>query len=186
VRTEKEKMLAGELYLASDPQLAAERLACRKLLWDFNQSAPDDEPARAALLERLLGAMGEKAWIEPPFFCDYGSNIAVGARFYANFECVILDCARVEIGDDVLFGPGVHVYTATHPVDASERARGLELARPVSIGSRVWIGGGAIVLPGVSIGDGTSIGAGAVVTRDVPAGVVAAGNPCRVIRQLQG
>ncbi|MGI5864646.1 MAG: sugar O-acetyltransferase [Myxococcales bacterium] len=184
MRTEKEKMLAGELYLGFDPELVAERIACRRLLQKLNQSDPADLAARQSLLAQLLGEMGENAYIEPPFFCDYGSHIYVGARFYANFQCVILDCARIEIGDDVFFGPGVHVYAATHPLDAAERVKGPELARPVSIGSRVWVGGGSIILPGVRIGDDTTIGAGSVVTRDVPAGVLAAGNPCRVLRKL--
>lgn len=184
VRSEKEKMIAGELYLPSDAQLTAERLRCRQLLRSFNGSDPADEEGRARTLRSLLGHAGHDAFIEPPFHCDYGYNIRVGARFYANFLCVILDPAAVDIGDDVFFGPGVHIYTATHPVDAAERVRGPELARPVRIGSRVWIGGGSILLPGVTIGDGTTIGAGSVITRDVPAGVAAAGNPCRVLRVL--
>ncbi|HCF57824.1 MAG TPA: maltose acetyltransferase [Myxococcales bacterium] len=184
MRTEKEKMLGGELYLGNDPELVAERIACRRLLQQLNQGDPGDLAARQSLLARLLGGMGENAYIEPPFFCDYGSHIYVGDRFYANFQCVILDCARIEIGDDVFFAPGVHVYAATHPLEAAERIKGPELARPVSIGSRVWMGGGSIVLPGVRIGEDTTIGAGSVVTRDVPAGVLAAGNPCRVIRKL--
>jgi maltose O-acetyltransferase len=184
VRSEKEKMIAGELYLPSDPQLTADRMRCRELLRAFNAGDPADGERRTKLLQALLGRAWLDTDIEPPFHCDYGYNIRVGSRFYANFLCVILDPAAVEIGDDVFFGPGVHVYTATHPVDAVERIRGPELARPVRIGSRVWIGGGSIILPGVSIGDGTTIGAGSVVTRDVPAGVVAAGNPCRVLRAL--
>jgi maltose O-acetyltransferase len=183
-RSEKEKMLAGELYLASDAELVAERLQCRQLLRAFNDSDPADEDGRRRTLARLFGRVGENAVIEPPFFCDYGGNISVGARLYANFQCVILDPGRVEIGDDVFLGPAVQIYTATHPLDAAERIRGPELARPVRIGARVWLGGGTIVLPGVTIGDGTTIGAGSVVTRDVPAGVLAAGNPCRVLRIL--
>jgi maltose O-acetyltransferase len=186
VPSEKEKMLGGEPYLPSDPQLTQERVRCRELLRAFNGSDPADGEGRADLLRSLLGRAGQDAFIEPPFHCDYGYNIRVGARFYANFLCVILDPASVEIGDDVFFGPGVHVYTATHPVDAAERIRGPELARPVRIESRVWIGGGSMILPGVTIGDGTTIGAGSVVTRDVPGGVVAAGNPCRVLRVLAG
>ena len=184
VPSEKEKMLCGELYLPSDPQLTRERVRCRELLRAFNGSDPGDDEGRTNLLQSLLARAGQDAFIEPPFHCDYGYNIRVGARFYANFLCVILDPAAVEIGDDVFFGPGVHVYTATHPIDAAERIRGPELARSVRIGSRVWIGGGSIVLPGVTIGEGTTIGAGSVVTRDVPAGVLAAGNPCRVLREL--
>ena len=184
MHSEKEKMLAGELYLASDAELVAERLQCRQLLRAFNASDPADEEGRRRTLARLFGRVGENTVIEPPFSCDYGGNISVGARFYANFQCVILDPGLVEIGDDVFLGPGVQIYTATHPLDAAERIRGPELARPVRIGARVWLGGGTIVLPGVTIGDGTTIGAGSVVTRDVPAGVMAAGNPCRVLRIL--
>ncbi len=177
-------MLAGELYDPNDPALVAARERCRWLLRELNGSAPGDETTRARVLGELLGAIGEKSWIEPPFYCDYGANIFLGARFYANFGCVILDCARVDVGDDVFFAPYVQLYPATHPLDAATRISGVELAKPIRIGSRVWIGGGAIVLPGVSIGEGTTIGAGAVVTRDVPAGVLAAGNPCRVLREL--
>ncbi|MFL5319986.1 MAG: sugar O-acetyltransferase [Myxococcaceae bacterium] len=182
--TEKQKMLAGELYLATDPELVAERLRCRRLLRELNNSDPADEVGRRGILALLLGAFPETAWIEPPFHCDYGSNIFVGARFYANFDCVILDPGRVEIGDDVLFGPGVHIYTATHPTDAAERAKGPELGRGVRIGARCWVGGRSIILPGVTIGAGATIGAGSVVTKDVPPNVLAAGNPCRVIRML--
>jgi len=177
-------MLSGELYLPSDPQLTRERMRCRQLLRAFNGSDPADDEGRTRVVRSLLGRAGEDAFIEPPFHCDYGYNIRVGARFFANFLCVMLDPTSVEIGDDVFLGPAVHVYTATHPIDAAERIRGPELARPVRIGSRVWIGGGSIVLPGVTIGDGTTIGAGSVVTRDLPAGVAAAGNPCRVLRVL--
>jgi len=183
-RSEREKMLAGELYLGNDPELTAMRVRCKRLLREFESADPGDVATRTALLSRLLGAAGEGAYVEPPFRCDYGSHIFVGARFYANFDCVVLDCARIDIGDDVFFGPGVHVYAATHPVDAEQRIAGPEFARPVRIGSRVWIGGRAVVLPGVTIGEETTIGAGSVVTRDIPAGVLAAGNPCRVVRTL--
>jgi maltose O-acetyltransferase len=177
-------MLAGELYLGDDPELTAMRVRCKRLLREFESADPGDLATRTALLRRLLGAAGEGAYIEPPFRCDYGSNIFVGARFYANFDCVILDCARIDIGDDVFFGPGVHLYGATHPIDAEQRIAGPEFARPVRLGARVWIGGRAVVLPGVTIGEGTTIGAGSVVARDVPAGVLAIGNPCRVVRKL--
>ena len=182
--SETEKMLAGELYDPNDPALVAGRLRCRQLLRELNGSAPDDPIGRARMLGELLGAIGEKSWIEPPFYCDYGAYIFIGARFYANTGCVILDCARVDIGDDVFFAPYVQLFPATHPLDAATRISGVELAKPIRIGSRVWIGGGAIVLPGVTIGDEAVIGAGAVVTRDVPDRVLAAGNPCRVLRQL--
>ncbi len=135
-------------------------------------------------MKSLFGALGEGTFLEPPFYCDYGSNISLGAGVFFNFNCVILDVCRVEIGDNVLFGPAVQIYTATHPIDWRERRTGLELGAPIRIGSDIWVGGGAIFNPGVSIGDGSVIGSGSVVTRDIPAGVFAAGNPCRVIRAL--
>jgi maltose O-acetyltransferase len=183
-KSEREKMLAGELYFASDPELVQLRRRARRLTRLYNDTGPDEAARRGELLRELFGAIGEHPDIEPDFRCDYGGQIFAGARFFANFGCVILDCARVDIGDSVLLGPSVHIYTATHPLDASLRASGAELAKPVRIGSRVWIGGGAIVLPGVTIGDDAVIGAGSVVTRDVPACCVAVGNPCRVVRTL--
>lgn len=182
--SEKEKMIAGELYFAADPELAAERVRCRRVLRAFNDHDPVDEAGRVGALAMLFKRIGDKSQLEPPFHCDYGYNISIGARFFANFQCVILDCAPVEIGDDVFFGPGVHVYTATHPVNPEERVTGYEFARRVTIGSKVWVGGGAIILPGVTIGEGTTIGAGSVVTADIPARVVAVGNPCRVVRTI--
>lgn len=177
-------MIAGELYRPDDPELVELRRRARRLLRRFNEAADDEE--RVALLRQLLGAAGERVWIEPPFYCDYGFNIRVGEGFYMNFDCVILDVAPVTIGDGVMCGPKVQIYTATHPLDAAQRAAGAEFARPVRIGSNVWIGGGAIICPGVTIGDGTTIAAGSVVTRDVPPSVLAGGNPCRVIRALGG
>lgn len=182
--SEFEKMVAGRLYRAADPDLVARRAACRRLLREHAQIEHGDASAMRRLLARLLGRVGEGAWIEPPFYCDYGTQIAVGDRFYANFDCVFLDVAPITIGDDVMLGPAVQIYTAAHPLDATERASGLEYGRPVEIGNHVWLGGGAIVLPGVRIGDRAVIGAGSVVTKDVPAGVFAAGNPCRPIREL--
>ncbi|MFP2902435.1 sugar O-acetyltransferase [Corallococcus sp. 4LFB] len=184
-RTEKEKMLAGELYLATDPRLMAERARARKLLRRYNQSTEDELPERERLLTELLGKVGAGTWIEPPFSCDYGEHIRLGERVFMNFQCVILDCNTVTIGDDVSFGPGVQVYAATHPLDPDERIKGPELGRAITIGSKVWIGGGAIICPGVTIGEGSTIGAGSVVTRDIPPYVFAAGNPCRVIRNLR-
>jgi maltose O-acetyltransferase len=172
-------MLAGELYDASDPELAAERARARELLARFNA-----RPHRA-LLDELFASVGQDATIEPPFHCDYGFNISVGDRFYANVNCVFLDCAPIAIGDRVLFGPAVQLYAATHPVDAETRRRGLEYALPIAIGDDVWIGGGAIVLPGITIGDRAVIGAGSVVAKDIPADVVAVGNPCRPVHQLE-
>jgi len=182
--SEREKMLAGELYLAADPELLALRRAARRLTRAFNATREDEPETRTGILRELLGRCGASLEIEPPFRCDYGSNIRVGDGFYMNFDGVILDCAAVEIGAQVLCGPGVHIYAATHPLLADVRATGLESAQPVRIGDRVWLGGRVIVCPGVTIGADTTIAAGSVVTRDVPAGVLAGGHPCRVIRQL--
>lgn len=182
--SEREKMIRGELYSAADPELSASRARARLLLHRLNGGKPTEAAERASLLGELLARVGPGLILEPPFLCDYGWNIRIGANAYINFGCVILDCAAVRIGDDVNFGPGVHLYTATHPVDAAVRRAGLEVARPIDIGDGAWLGGGAIVLPGVSIGANSAIGAGAVVTRDVPSNVVAAGNPCRVLREL--
>jgi maltose O-acetyltransferase len=183
--TEREKMLAGELYLAADPELVAARQRARRLTRLYNATTEEEAEERDRLLRELLGAVGTGAFIEPPFHCDYGSEIFAGERFYANFGCVILDCAPVRIGNDVQLGPSVQIYAATHPLDAAARAAGPELAAPVTLGDRVWIGGGAILCPGVTVGENTTIGAGSVVTRDLPANVLAAGNPCRVIRTLK-
>jgi maltose O-acetyltransferase len=182
--TEKERMLAGELYDALDPQLVAERRRARDLLKAFNDSRDEEKEKRSRILRELFGAVGDGLWIEPPFFCDYGGNITLGQRVYFNFNCVLLDPAPVRIGDGVLFGPAVQLYTATHPLSAAERRSGRELARPIEIGADVWIGGAAVVCPGVTIGPRSVIGAGSVVTRDIPADVLAAGNPCRVLREL--
>lgn len=177
-------MLAGELYLAADLELSEMRRRARRLTRLINATTEDEEEVRRDLFRDLLGSCGEKFEIEPPFRCDYGCFISIGENFYANFGCVILDCNHVTIGDNVMFAPNVQIYAAYHPLDASTRIAGPELASPVSIGNNVWIGGAAIVLPGVTIGDNTVIGAGSVVTRDVPPNVVAAGNPSRVIREL--
>jgi len=175
-------MLAGTLYRASDPELVLERQRCRVLLHAFNTEP--DEGRRAGILQELLGAVGARTSVQPPFACDYGSHIAIGDDVYINFNCVILDCAPVRIGDGAQIAPGVQLLAADHPRDPDVRRRLLECARPISIGSSAWIGAGAIVLSGVSVGDDSIIGAGSVVTRDIPAGVVAVGNPCRVVRSL--
>jgi maltose O-acetyltransferase len=190
MRTEKEKMLAGERYHASDPVLLAERLRAQALCRQFNAldtgaSGDDGSPSmalRQALLTQLFGAVTD-ADITAPFFCDYGYNIRLGTKTYFNSGCVVLDVAPIIIGSHVLFGPGVHIYTALHPMSAADRRRGLETGQPVVIGDDVWVGGGAIICPGVSIGAGTVIGAGSVVTRSIAEGMFAAGNPCRVIRR---
>jgi maltose O-acetyltransferase len=167
------------LYDPSQPELVAARQRARGLLARYN-ATPEEQ-----VLRELLARVGAEPFVEPPFFCDYGSNTSLGDRFYANTGCIFLDSAQVTIGDRVLFGPAVQLLTATHPVEAELRAQGLEYADPISIGDDVWLGGGAIVLPGVTIGDRAVVGAGSVVTRDVPADVVAAGNPARVIRSLE-
>jgi maltose O-acetyltransferase len=183
-RTEKEKMLAGELYLSNDPALQIELRRARRITRLYNQTNEEEPERRWQLLQELFAAVGPGADIQPPFFCDFGTNITAGAKLFMNFNCVILDCNRVTIGDNVMFGPAVHIYAATHPTDPSIRLTGRELGKPVRIGSNVWVGGGAIIGPGVSIGDNTTIGAGSVVMRDVPSNVVAVGNPCRVIKRL--
>lgn len=182
MKTEKEKMIAGQLYDPGDMQLTAERLRARTLLKRLN-NAGDDRHEVAGILKDLFGTVTD-VHIEPPFFCDYGTNISLGKKVFMNFNCVILDVAPVRIGDFVLFGPAVQIYTALHPVNAAERRLGLESGSPIVIGDDAWIGGGAVVCPGVSIGARSVIGAGSVVTRDIPEDVFAAGNPCRVIRAL--
>lgn len=183
MKTEKEKMIAGQLYDPRDMQLTAERLHARVLLKRLNSAGNDDRYEYTGILKDLFGTEID-VHIEPPFFCDYGTNISLGKKVFMNFNCVILDVAPVTIGDFVLFGPAVQIYTALHPVNAAERRLGLESGNPIVIGDDVWIGGGAIVCPGVSIGARSVIGAGSVVTRDIPEDVFAAGNPCRVIRAL--
>jgi maltose O-acetyltransferase len=182
MKSEWDKMVAGELYDPYDPHLVRLRTETRERAWRFNTTADSEE--RAAVLRELVPHAGADLFVEPPFRCDYGSNISAGRKVYMNFDCVILDVAPVTIGDHCLFGPAVHVYTATHPLDHELRRR-QEFAKPVHIGADVWVGGGAIILPGVRIGERTVIGAGSVVTRDIPSDVLAAGNPCRVIRPLR-
>ncbi|MDB6139679.1 MAG: maltose O-acetyltransferase [Verrucomicrobiaceae bacterium] len=184
MKSEKDKMLAGELYDPLDPQLCDERRCCRDLCKVFNDTREDQSALRKQLIDELLGQSTD-AWIQPPFYCDYGTNITLGSKVFFNFNCVVLDVMKVSIGSNVLFGPAVQIYAATHPVEASVRRQWLEYAKPVTIGNDVWVGGGAIICPGVSIGDRTVIGAGSVVTRDIPADVFAAGNPCRVIRSIK-
>ncbi len=182
--TEQAKMLAGELYDPHDPELVAARVRARDLCQDLNATRETDVEARRAILQQLFGRGGDSVWMQPPFFCDYGSNIHLGERVFFNFNCVVLDVCPVRIGDCTLFGPAVQIYTATHPLDAALRRR-QEFGKPVTIGSDVWVGGGAVICPGVTIGSKSVIGAGSVVTRDIPAGVFAAGNPCRAIREIE-
>lgn len=183
VKTEKDKMLSGELYDPQDAQLSAERIRCRDLCQAINATSETQSDERKALFAQLFGAETD-AWIQPPFYCDYGTNIHLGTNVFFNFNCVILDVGEVHIGDNVFCGPAVQIYTATHPIDAAERRTMLEYAKPIQIGSDVWIGGGAIICPGVTIGERTVIGAGSVVTRDIPNDMIAAGNPARVIRAI--
>lgn len=185
MKTEKEKMLAGELYDALDKQLSAERLKTRLLIKELNDTREDQTEERRGILEELIPEAGADLWLQPPFYCDYGTNIKVGEKVFFNFNCVVLDVAQVTIGSRSLFGPSVQIYTATHPLDYKERASGLEYAKPIVIGEDVWIGGNAVICPGVTIGDRSVIGAGSVVTKDIPADVFAAGNPCKVIRHLE-
>lgn len=184
--SEKEKMLSGQLYNASGDQLVAERLQAKELCYEFNQLHPAEVDAQKALIKKLLGKTKEKFEILAPFLCDYGYNIEIGAHFYANHNLVILDCAKVRFGDNVLIGPNCGFYTAGHPVDAARRNAGLEFARPITVGDNVWIGAGVHVMPGVTIGNNVVIGGGSVVVQDIPDNVVAAGNPCRVVRGIEG
>jgi maltose O-acetyltransferase len=183
--SEREKMVRGELYDPLDPQLVDERRRARLLCKVLNETSEDEPAERDRILKELIPNAGVDLWLQPPFYCDYGSNIALGDKVFFNFNCVVLDVAPVTIGNYVLFGPAVQLYTATHPLSASERRKGLESGKPIWIEDDVWVGGGAIILPGVRIGQGAVIGAGSVVTRDVPGQVFAAGNPCRVIRALE-
>lgn len=185
MRSEKAKMLGGELYDPRDPQLSAERRHARVLLKALNDSCGDEQDKRARLIKELIPAAGHGVWIEPPFYCDYGSNITLGENVFFNFNCIILDVAPVLIGSGVLLGPCVQVYAATHPLSAKERRAGLESGKAVEIGDEVWIGGGAIICPGVRIEAQSVIGAGSVVARNIPGRVFAAGNPCRIVRELE-
>jgi len=181
--SERDKMLAGEMYDAMDPELVAGRERARDLIQALNATREVERDARRQILRELLGTGGDTTLIQPPFFCDYGTYIELGTRVFFNFNCVVLDVCRVKIGDYSQFGPGVQILTPMHPLDAIER-RGKEYGKPVEIGADVWVGGGALILPGVRIGSRCVIGAGSVVTRDLPDDVFAAGNPCRVVRNI--
>jgi maltose O-acetyltransferase len=183
MQSERDKMLAGQLYDPMDPDLVCARERARNLCQDLNATREAQVEERRRILKELFGAGGDTVWMQPPFFCDYGSNILLGERVFFNFNCIVLDVCRVVIGDYTMFGPAVQIYTATHPMNAELR-RKQEFSKPIEIGSDVWVGGGAIICPGVRIGSRAVIGAGSVVTRDVPEGIFAAGNPCRVIREI--
>jgi maltose O-acetyltransferase len=182
LRTEKERMLAGERYNCLDPRLEAERQKTKELLRLYNLT--EAVPERQTILQQLLGQIGQNSIIEPPFYCSYGQNIHIGDHVYLNVLCTILDCNEVQIGHHVMIGPSVQLYTAAHLLQAESRIQGWEVAKPIVIEDNVWIGGGAILLPGVRIGRNAVVGAGAVVTRSVPANTVVAGNPARVIREI--
>lgn len=183
--TEKEKMTAGELYDANyDESLKRERERAKDICFELNQTRPSAVETQRALLKQLFGRTQKEFTVTTPFWCDYGYNIELGENFYVNHNCVILDCAKVTFGDNVFIGPNCCFSTAGHPLDAKTRNQGLEYAYPISVGNDVWFGAGVMVLPGVTIGDNVVIGAGSVVNRDIPSGVVAAGNPARVLRQL--
>lgn len=181
--TERQKMIAGELYDPMDPELVTGRDRARDLCQDLNATRESQADERRRILRELFGKGGDTVWMQPPFFCDYGVNIELGERVFFNFNCVVLDVCPIKIGSYTLFGPAVQIYTPMHPMNAEQR-RLKEFGKPIEIGSDVWVGGGAIILPGVTIGSRTVIGAGSVVSRSIPEGVFAAGNPCRVIREI--
>lgn len=182
--TEKEKLQAGELYNGNDKELVSDRIAAKKLCAEYNAVTYNDFQKRERLLSRLLAFKGENTWIEPNFFCDYGYNIIMGDNFYSNHNLVILDCAEVIFGDNVFIGPNCGFYTAGHPLDYKMRNYGLEFAKPIKVGNNVWIGGNVCIMPGVTIGDNVVIGGGSVVTKDIPSGVVAVGNPCKPVKDI--
>ena len=184
MKSEKEKMISGKPYKAFDDELVNERRYAKELIFDFNSFRPNEIVNRNGLIKRLLDKIGNSFIIEPPFRCDYGYNIEIGENFYSNYNLIILDCAKVLIGDNVMIGPNVSIYTAGHPVHYEIRNQGYEYTVPVSIGNNVWIGGNAVINPGVSIGDNSVIGSGSVVTKDIPDNVIAAGNPCKVLRGI--
>lgn len=182
--TEKQKMINGELYRPQDEELVNDRLRARRLTRLYNQTIETDYAERTALLNKLLGSTGKKCYIEPTIRCDYGYNIHVGENFYANFDCVILDICEVHIGQNCMLAPGVHIYTAAHPLNPNERNSGKEFGKPVTIGDNVWIGGRAVINPGVTIGNNVVVASGAVVTKDIPDDVVVGGNPARIIKRI--
>ena len=185
MKTEKMKMLDGEMYNANyDEELINERIACKELCYDYNLLRPSQVKEKMKLMRSILGQTKENFWIEAPFLCDYGYNIEVGERFYSNHNLVVLDEAKVTFGDNVFIGPNCSFYTACHPLDVKSRNEGLEFTKPITVGNNVWFGGNVTVIPGVTIGDNAVIGAGSLVNRDIPANVVAVGNPCKPIKEL--
>ena len=182
--TEKEKMIAGDLYAPSDLQLVEDRRQARIVFGKYNATHPDEVEQRIELLQELFGQKSENLYIEPPFYCDYGYNLQLGKNVYMNFNCCILDVSIVKIGDNTMFGPNVQIYTATHPLEYKARNSGVEYAKPIIIGNNVWVGGNATICPGVTIGNNVVIGAGSVVTKSFPDDVFIAGNPARVIKTI--
>lgn len=181
--SEKEKMLAGELYQANyDDELFVERQKAKELCYEYNNLKPTDLEKRKELMRKILGKTKEQFLVEQPFICDYGYNIEIGENFYSNHNLTILDGNKVKFGDNVFIAPNCSFYTAGHPLDAEMRNKGIEYAKPIEIGNNVWIGGNVVVLPGVKIGDNTVIGAGSIVNKDIPSNVIAVGNPCKVIK----
>ncbi|MBG9981400.1 sugar O-acetyltransferase [Facklamia sp. DSM 111018] len=182
--TEFERMIRGQLYDASKPELKQLSLKQRNLMNRYNQLTDEQVDEKQGLMTQLFGSVGRNVTIQAPVFIDYGVNTSLGDNFYCNYDCIFLDVSTIEIGDNVMFGPRVNLYTATHPLDAGVRNRGLEYGLPIKIGSGTWIGGSSTILPGVTIGSNTIIGAGSIVNQDIPDNVIAVGNPCRVIRPL--
>jgi len=182
--SEKEKMISGKPYKASDGELLKERQYVKEQIFDFNTLRPNEIVKRNEVLKKILGKTKTTFFIEQPFRCDYGYNIEIGENFYSNYNLIILDCARVKIGDNVMIGPNVSIYTAGHPLHYEKRNTGLEYAFPITIGNNVWIGGNVVINPGITIGDNSVIGAGSIVTKDIPGNVIAIGNPCKVSREL--
>lgn len=182
--SEKEKMLAGMIYDANDKELLAERAKCKAACFEFNKTPPSDLVRQREIMGEILGETRGDAVITAPFWCDYGYNIKIGEKFYANHNCIFLDAAKISFGDNVFIAPNCCFTTAEHPIDPEQRRVGLEFAEPITVGNNVWFGAGVVVLAGVTIGDDVVIGAGSIVTRDIPSGVIAVGNPCRVLREI--
>ena len=185
MKTEKEKMLEGVYYKPMDPELSNDRRRAKIILRKFNTTPVEEAEKKIEIIRKFLGSVGKNVWIEPPFQCDYGYNIHLKDSVYFNVNCVILDGNRVNIGKNVMFGPSVHIYTVTHPLDPIERLTYKEITKPVNIGDNAWIGGCSVILPGISIGKNSIVGAGGIVTKDIPDNVVAGGNPCKIIKKIQ-
>lgn len=184
MKNQQERMIAGKLYIAEGEDIVRASDKSERLTYEFNHSRHTEKARRQALLRELFGSIGKNFVVKPTFRCDYGSNIYIGDNFFANYDCMMVDVTTVHIGDNVFFGPRVHVFTAAHPIDSKVRNTNLEFGKPVKIGNSVWVGGNTVINPGVTIGSNVVIGSGSVVTRDIPDNVVAVGNPCRVIRDI--